>query len=304
MKITIVNYHYVRPLPDKNFPNIKAFDLKRFEERLQYYRANFHFICPNQILEIVGKKSNFKDLIWLTFDDGISDHYEYVYPLLKKYEIPATFFPSAHPINYGTVLPVHKIQLILSTGEPIKNLITQLKRSCMTNGLSQNDFETLIKNSDFNSRFDDNETSIFKKTLQKYLPSNLRPIVLNEIFEQVVGKNEKLVSRQFYLQREQIGEMLDNNMTFGGHGDEHLWLGESKEDDSINEIRASAKLLSTFPKIKTRIFSYPYGSYTERTKEILKDHSFDIALTTKPEHAYLSQNSLLELGRFDANDKH
>jgi peptidoglycan/xylan/chitin deacetylase (PgdA/CDA1 family) len=304
MQITIVNYHYVRPLPDKTYPELKAFSLSEFEERIDYYRNNFSFVCPNNLIEIIKNGKKLENLIWLTFDDGLTDHYDYVFPILRKFDIPATFFPSAQPIIKGVILPVHKIHLILSRGWPIKKLLLMLEQSCKENNFSSQNLQNLIETKDFNSRFDDLQTSIFKKLLQKFLPAQLRLTVLNDLFEKVLDDSEDKLSRKFYLQREQINEMLENNLSIGGHGGEHLWLGNSTKAEQIKEIRESAALLNSFKQVKTRIFSYPYGSYSQETIKILKKFSFDIGLTTISNKAVLNQNNLMELNRFDANDHH
>jgi len=242
--------------------------------------------------------------MWLTFDDGLIDHYEYVLPLLTEHNISGTFFPSARPVMQSVILPVHKIQLMLARGWQIEKLTSMLVQSCIKNGFSYTNIENLIEKFDFSSRFDDLETSIFKKLLQKYLPNEIRHKVLHEIFEQVIDMNEAEFAKLFYLQREHIEEMLDNNMSIGGHGGEHLWLGNVSEQEQLQEIQESSDFLDSFSKIKTRIFSYPYGSYNQKTIEILKYHSFEIGLTTIPKNAELRENNLMKLPRYDANDRH
>ena len=304
MNVTIVNYHYVRPLPDVKFPNIKAFPLKEFERRITHYKNNFTLICPNKIAEFTEIHKTTNNLMWLTFDDGLIDHYEYVLPLLTEHNISGTFFPSARPVMQSVILPVHKIQLMLARGWQIEKLTSMLVQSCIKNGFSYTNIENLIEKFDFSSRFDDLETSIFKKLLQKYLPNEIRHKVLHEIFEQVIDMNEAEFAKLFYLQREHIEEMLDNNMSIGGHGGEHLWLGNVSEQEQLQEIQESSDFLDSFSKIKTRIFSYPYGSYNQKTIEILKYHSFEIGLTTIPKNAELRENNLMKLPRYDANDRH
>ena len=56
-----------------------------------------------------------KNSILLTFDDGFKDHFSYVFPILKKLNIQACFFPPSKPIEEFSVLDVHKINYILST---------------------------------------------------------------------------------------------------------------------------------------------------------------------------------------------
>ena len=49
--------------------------------------------------------------VWLTFDDGFIDHYEYVLPELVKNENIGNFFPSVYPIEHNRPLSAHLIHL-------------------------------------------------------------------------------------------------------------------------------------------------------------------------------------------------
>ncbi|MCW9026647.1 MAG: polysaccharide deacetylase family protein [Thiovulaceae bacterium] len=56
-------------------------DYEVFEKHLEYIKKNFNVVLP-------GDKLKGKD-ICLTFDDGFYNFYEYVYPLLKKFDLKA-----------------------------------------------------------------------------------------------------------------------------------------------------------------------------------------------------------------------
>jgi peptidoglycan/xylan/chitin deacetylase (PgdA/CDA1 family) len=58
-------------------------NLDKFEQHLKYLQQNFHIIIPGQ--KILRKKIS----VCLTFDDAYADFYEFIYPLLKKLQIPS-----------------------------------------------------------------------------------------------------------------------------------------------------------------------------------------------------------------------
>jgi len=77
-------YHHIN---GKEFSN----DLDIFEKHLEYLTSRYTFVTPNDNLE-PNKK-----YICLTFDDAYFDFYNFVYPLLKKYEIKAVL---AVPVGF------------------------------------------------------------------------------------------------------------------------------------------------------------------------------------------------------------
>ena len=68
-----------------------ALDRKTFVEQISYLRTHgFHFISAEDLLEALnGQKKLPEKPVLLTFDDAYKSFYEFVFPLLKRLEIPA-----------------------------------------------------------------------------------------------------------------------------------------------------------------------------------------------------------------------
>ena len=101
-------YHYVRDLKHSRFPAIKGLSLERFCRQLDYIQARYTPISVEKLLRALG--SGGEDLppnpILLTFDDGYSDHFANVFPLLDARGIQGCFFPPAQAVLEHTVLDV------------------------------------------------------------------------------------------------------------------------------------------------------------------------------------------------------
>jgi peptidoglycan/xylan/chitin deacetylase (PgdA/CDA1 family) len=82
---------------------------KRFEDQLKYLTEKEYSVIPleEMISRIQNKKSLYK-CISITFDDGFEDFYLTVFPLLRKYEIPASLFVTTGYI--GAVMPTRQGQ--------------------------------------------------------------------------------------------------------------------------------------------------------------------------------------------------
>ncbi len=88
--IPVLCYHRVTPRVSS------VYDLTpdMFEKQLQFFKAQgFQPITALQYLKLQKYPQFFPDKpVMLTFDDGSIGHYQYVFPLLQKYNIKATFF--------------------------------------------------------------------------------------------------------------------------------------------------------------------------------------------------------------------
>lgn len=90
--LPVLMYHSVNPQAAPE--NGLAVTVKSFERQIKFLRDHKYNILP---LEIAGKLVKEKKpipprTVVLTFDDGYIDNYTYVFPILKKYNVPASFF--------------------------------------------------------------------------------------------------------------------------------------------------------------------------------------------------------------------
>ena len=84
---------------------IYGHDQKRepFEQIVKWLlNKGYRFITPEELyLYLSGQKKLEEKLIWLSFDDGWKSNYDEVFPVLKKYGIPATIFVATKGITDG-----------------------------------------------------------------------------------------------------------------------------------------------------------------------------------------------------------
>lgn len=81
--IYIIMYHYVRPKNNNSY--FPALELSKFKKQIDYFQKIGRIIDNEEFTNIINnKKFDSKPNFLLTFDDGYKDHYDYVYPYLKK----------------------------------------------------------------------------------------------------------------------------------------------------------------------------------------------------------------------------
>jgi peptidoglycan/xylan/chitin deacetylase (PgdA/CDA1 family) len=102
MSLTIVMYHYVRDLRQSSYPAIKGRDLFSFQRQLDYIGCQYTLVTAEQVIAAIKDGEPFpENAAWLTFDDGYSDHYSFVFPLLKSRGWQGSFFPPVRAVRDG-----------------------------------------------------------------------------------------------------------------------------------------------------------------------------------------------------------
>jgi peptidoglycan/xylan/chitin deacetylase (PgdA/CDA1 family) len=300
----IVTYHYVRPIKNSKFPNIRGLEIDNFIKQLDYFKKNFKIITQNDILEHIYENKNIpKNSILLTFDDGLKDHFQYVFPLLKKNNISGVFFPPSDSIENKIVLDVHKIHFILEICKNPLEIINEISLYLeRLNDSSVDSFENYFSKLSTIDRFDSPQIMFIKKILQRELPRKFRHELVSELFNKLVSDDEESFSRNLYLSLDEIKEMNENNMEFGSHSHSHEWLSFLSENELIDELLKSKLFLTKIGLQDDLTLCYPYGNYNENVKNQAKKMNFKLGYTTEFGDSKLSESECFTLKRLDTND--
>ncbi|MBM3911351.1 MAG: polysaccharide deacetylase [Thaumarchaeota archaeon] len=299
----IVVYHYVRPIKSSQY-DIKGMDVDDFQNQIIMLKKKYKPIKMQDIIEALDNKRQItNDSVLLTFDDGIKDHYEYVFPLLRENNIEGLFFPSGKPILEKIVLDVHKIQFILASVKNPDSIISEIKKSLddLKKEFDIELFDSYYKKFAVESRFDSKDVRFIKNLLQKGLPHELRTKLIDHLFKRYVTNDEESFSKKLYLSLDEIGKMKNAGMTFGSHSYSHYWLSTLTERELTKELDDNLGFLE---KIRGDYLGmcYPHGSYNDLVIQKMDEYSFQFGLTTEVGEAILDNENRFKLKRFDCND--
>lgn len=306
MNVTIVMYHYVRPLKSSKHPTLKALDLPLFQEQIAYIKKHYTVISGYELIHAVthGEKLPPKALL-LTFDDGYSDHFAYAFPILQKEKLTGCFFPPARSILDRKVLDANKIHFVLAAQPDTADIIQHINQELDTNrekyGLQP--FETYWDKLTTSNRFDTSDVIYIKRMLQHELPEELRNTITDNLFKRFVQVHESAFADELYMDLEQVTHLQANDMYVGSHGSNHYWLNTIPPDAQRTEIEQSLDFLRRIGSDTDNwIMSHPYGGYNDSLLSILKQYSCAVGLTTEVDIANLSLHDPLTLPRLDTND--
>jgi peptidoglycan/xylan/chitin deacetylase (PgdA/CDA1 family) len=303
-KLTIVMYHYVRPIINSKYPGIKGLELEAFSRQLDYFSSRYSFITAEELIAFsLGNEELPPNPCYLTFDDGFSDHIKYVVPELLSRKIQGSFFPPVNAVTQREMLDVHALHFILACSNDEYELVNEINTAYLEYGGSLASIDIFKKTWAVASRYDTAEIMYIKHMLQHALPSNFRSEIVAKLFKKYVGKTQFDFADDLYISSSDTKRMVELGMYVGNHGHRHVWLDKESKKSQTLEIESSLQFLKKVgAPTKDWIMCYPFGGYNNDTLSILKLKNCRIGLTTSPGIATLNRSNLLELKRFDTND--
>lgn len=297
-------YHYVRPILNSKFPNLKGLELDAFSRQLDFLQERFRIIDTQTIIDAVLKRRKLPpNACWLTFDDGYKDHFRFVLPELLKRKITGAFFPPKVAITEKTLLNVNAVHHILSCANDMQILKEQINEACLSNGIKADVLNEYEKIYGVKSRFDDPNVVYIKRMLQHALPDDLRDFITTYLFEHYVGITPETFSQELYMNIDEVRQMIRSGMYVGSHGSMHYWLGKASKDRQRLDITQSINFLEEIgTSTKDWIMCFPFGSYNNDTLELLEEYSASMGLSTIVRQANLHIDNPYALPRLNTND--
>ena len=303
-ELTIVMYHYVRPIIGSDYPAIKGLEVESFKKQLDYLESHYTIISSEQLIgSIVKNKSLPPNACLLTFDDGYKDHFQYVLPELLGRNISGAFFPPRVAIQEPKLLGVNSIHHILCCSNNTKELVIDLNNQCRLLGITDDYIQAQYKQHGVANRIDNADTIYVKRMLQHVLPEEIRNVVTSILFEKYVGISEAKFSSEIYMSVDEVRKLVASGMYVGSHGSNHYWLDRISPQMQEEDISASLGFLEEVgAPTSDWIMCYPYGAYNNTTLSLLKELGASIGVTTAARKAKIGVDNPLILPRLDTND--
>lgn len=286
--MNVYMFHYVTD----NF-KYYHFDKGQFEETIKKLIMSNNKIINLKVLKKLQEKNEIIDnnYVLLTFDDGTIDHYKYVFPILKKYNVPGVFFICSN-IFHKNVLNIQLIHQIFNKID-IDEFYFEIQNYIFKNNLIYKPQEIV------NINLNNWKEKYIKRLLQTSLPVEHTKKILEQLMNKYNISND---FNKYYMSVENMLEMKNNNMEFGCHASTHNRLSNLCPNDQLNEVKENMDLLienKLITKKDILSIAYPFGDYNAKTIDILKSLNFEYAFTTKEESIY--KINKYEMARYDCN---
>jgi len=295
-------YHYVRER-DGRLPNFVYLDVLNFKKQINWLSKSYRFVSQSEFYGSLASRKPIENGLVLTFDDGLSDHYEYVFPVLKDLGIWGIFYISTLPLVERRLLPVHKVHYMLGRfgGEAVlASLRSRLTESDYVPGCLER-----FRDSVYLKQSTSDAVREVKTIVNYYLRPEIKDKILSDLMADF-SENEAQVAGEYYMSKEQLVELRNCGFTIGSHAHTHNLLANLNDDEQTHECRRSLEILE--PLIgSVETFCFPYGgvnSYNSKTMQILRRSG--IVFSFSVESRDITSDDLgggrLELPRYDCNE--
>jgi peptidoglycan/xylan/chitin deacetylase (PgdA/CDA1 family) len=301
-QLVTVMYHYVRDVVGSPFPNIKATTPHEFRRQLEDVRRSFQMPSLEGCLDFLsGAWDPAVDLCLLTFDDGLRDHYENVFPILKRAGVTGAFFLPTAAIGGRRMLAVHISHFLLADigSSELEKRVRALAGQRDIPLPPDPELDVVAAT----YRWDSAETARFKYLMNYQLLPEVSESLLRSVFVDILGDEEEF-AQHLYMTWEEASEMQDSGFSIGGHTHHHRVLTQLTESEQQDDLTQSTDLISSYLGSELRAFAYPYGkpsTYSSKTIELLKDLGYCCAFGTSVAHASHG-DGLWEIPRIDPKD--
>lgn len=239
-KILFPFYHTVS---DDDLPHIKNLykyrSINEFRNDLDYLLKDRIPIDLETLINILkGKTTLQKKAFFLSFDDGLSEIYSIVSPILKEKGVPATFFLCPEFIDNKELFFRHKVSLIVD-----------VLKSC-----SPHEFANIKKLcADYKINSTKPQDCLRKITFEQSGLLNEFAEILNFDFKQFITENN------IYLTSEQVNSLIENGFDIGAHSNNHPHYSELSIDEQVEQTKTSINYLNEKYSINCRAFAFPFN---------------------------------------------
>ena len=263
-QVAILIYHRVCPKND-NW-SLEPLSPESFETQMKYFAQNYEILSLDKLVQFTKSGKSFpKKAIVVTFDDGYKDNYLYAYPVLRKYNIPATIFLTTGYIGARELFWWDKVAYIIEHNTSIKRLnLNDLGSYSLETELYKNRARSIICEK-LTKLGDDKKNSIIEKLL--------------DIFQVKIPPD---VAETLILSWKEVSEMDRSGITFGAHSVNHPILINMSLRQSKNEIIQSKQDIEEKLGKEVTAFSYPNGNFNSEIVELVRKSGFTCAVSVYP----------------------
>ncbi len=303
--MNVLMYHFVSCLNDSSlFLGVPGVKVEDFETQVSDLIKNGTALYEEDIRNAsIDKNYPTDECFYLTFDDGMKQHFNNIYPILMDYGLQASFFIPTMPLESNKVPVVEKQRLLqynlFNNYQEFLDIFCMLaiKISKVKNkNIFSPNIENIHNSSHYLKEYDfySNNDRYFRMLRNEYLSEAEFSNIINSMFSNFFNKDKEFIN-EYYLSIDEIKIMSNNGMVIGGHSYSHPFLNKIPLKEMHKEIDRSTKFLQNSIGRSVDSFSYPYGAFNDDVVAYMRKSKFNYAFTTNLEGA----NQRYAIGRND-----
>ncbi|RUS42609.1 polysaccharide deacetylase family protein [Cohnella sp. AR92] len=250
----IVGYHRIsEDMPDRDVHPL-AVTRTRLDSHFRFYRKRFKVIGMDDVEKVLSQPKLDANYLVVTFDDGYLDNKALAEQPFVDYEVCATLYLTASPIDKREPLWTDKVDAFLFSSAE-KNVTLNYPGLSGTFSLADNTDRIQL------AERVKNEIKRYDETAKRKMLIELRDSLRPE-FE---GDDSLMLTWS------DVGELAAAGVTLGSHTMNHPTLSRIPETAVVEELRDSRRLIEERTGIDVRHFAYPYGRETDFTTVVAEE---------------------------------
>jgi peptidoglycan/xylan/chitin deacetylase (PgdA/CDA1 family)/2-polyprenyl-3-methyl-5-hydroxy-6-metoxy-1,4-benzoquinol methylase len=227
---------------------------ENFEAHLKELAENYRVLPLHQLLEEACKNQLEPNTLAITFDDGYLDNLNNAVPLLEKYGLHATIFVVSGMVGSQSEFWWDALERIFLTGHPLPSLLNIQD----SQGILEWDLTTA-----------QNRLKAYDELCEmlRALPSAKIDEIVNQLLNWA-GLTRIGRSTHQIVDAQQLKLLASSaSIEIGSHSITHTRLSSLSPQEQQYEIAKSKQQIESIIEKPVRLFSYPYGSLEDITKE-------------------------------------
>jgi len=264
--VPVLLYHGVT---DQRWPGVldcekKHIRAERFEQQLAFLKEHFQVIpLARYAAALRGGAALPEGCAVITFDDGYADNYTTVFPLLRRYGLPATMFLAADFVTKGTPLWVDRLAWAFD----------RTQRTELRHPVTGSDCGLATEEERINAYL------LIKRDLKAVIDAQREDLADRVCRELLGAQTPPPPSLYAPLTKEQVREMADSGfMEIGSHGCRHAILTAMSQEEARREIVDSKAALEEFCGRPIESFSYPNGDHNPAVARLTAEAGYACAV--------------------------
>lgn len=277
-QVAVLMYHRISPRRDSW--SLKPLNPQCFDRQMRYFSQNYEVLPLDRLVDYIKQGEPLPEkAVVITIDDGYKDNYQYAYPTLRKYRIPATVFLTTGNISTGNLFWWDKVSYIIHH--------TSLDQ------LNQIELGTFFLRSE-------QEKSLARSTIIKKLkssPGEENDFIINDLVSISNVEIPDDLGEELIMSWDEIREMSNNGIDFGAHTVNHPILTNLPLEQAGHEIVQSKKDIERKIGHHVTAFAYPNGDFNEYIADIVRKSDFSCAVSVLPNKLICPNDSIYGLSR-------
>jgi peptidoglycan/xylan/chitin deacetylase (PgdA/CDA1 family) len=199
----------------------------------------------------------------------------YFYWLFPRYEVPVLTY---HYISYESVIDGRNLPMLFVKPDNFEKQMRYLK----VKGYQVISLNSLVEGIKKGNKFPHNTVVITIDDGHKSIFTYVYPVLKKYGFSATVFlASDSIGVRKDYLNWDEVRQMSKDNISFGAHTRNHVYLPLIEKKDVLwNEIYGSKEIIEKQSGARVDYFCYPIGGFTEEVKMLVGKAGYKGACTT------------------------